>query len=941
MLSNTPIRRKVITMLLLTSGAVLLLTCLAFIAYEFQSFRKNMLRSTSTLAQVIATNATAALAFDNEDDAAEILNALSAEPQIVAAALYDGNGALFARYPAGSPVDPAAGNLPSRAPADGYRFADSYLLGAEPVKQGDNKRLGTLYLQLDQSSLYTQLKLYSLIAMAMTAVAFLVAYLLSRVLQRQITEPVLNLAHAASAVAMHHDYSIRAQKLGEDEVGSLTDAFNQMLGQIQTQDHSVRESEARVRAVLDSALSAVVVIDKHGAIIEWNPRAEQMFGRSRQEALGLDLANTIIPESLRQAHRHGMQRYIHSGEGPVLNRAVELNALRRDGSEFAVELSISPLQSGATTTFCGFITDITERKQAQIRVQEQLNRLDLLHRITRAIGERQDLKSIFQVVIRNLEDNLPIDFGCICLYSPSEQLLTVTSVGVRSGALALELAMTEQARIPIDQNGLSRCVQGHLVYEPDIADIAFPFPRRLAGGGLRSLVAAPLLAESRVFGVLIAARRAANGFSSKDCEFLRQLSEHVALASHQAQLYNSLQQAYDDLRQSQHTTMQQERLRALGQMASGVAHDINNAISPITLYTETLLEREPGLSDRARTYLGTIQRAVEDVAQTVNRMREFYRPREAQLSLNRLNLNDIVQQVIELTRAKWRDVPQQRGVVIALRTELAPQLPSVMGADNEIRDALTNLIFNAVDAMPDGGTLTLRTRSLPGSDGTQVALEVSDTGIGMDEATRRQCLEPFFTTKGERGTGMGLAMVYGMVQRHSAELQIDSAPAAGTTVRFVFASAQSVIDAPKHLHTSVQPLSLLHVLVVDDDPLIIEALREILQRDGHQVTTADGGQAGIDTFITTRKHNAGNGAIDVVITDLGMPYIDGRRVAAAIKAAAPTVPVIMLTGWGQRLLDEGDAPAHVDRVLSKPPKLDELRRALTELTIPPPSASPL
>ncbi len=938
MFSNIPIRRKVIAMLLLTSGTVLLLTCLAFIAYEFQSFRHNMLRSTTTLAQVIATNATAALAFDNEDDAAEILNALTAEPQIVAAALYDGNGALFARYPVGQP----ASNLPSRAPADGYRFAESYLIGAEPVKQGTNKRLGTLYLQLDQSSLYTQLKLYSLIAMTMTALAFLGAYLLSRVLQRQITEPVLNLAHAASAVATHHDYSIRAQKLGEDEVGSLTDAFNQMLGQIQAQDLSVRESETRVRAVLDSALSAVVVIDEHGAIIEWNPRAEQMFGWSRQEALGLDLADTIVPESLRQAHRHGMQRYLQSGDGPVLNRAIELSALRRDGGEFAVEISISPLRSGAATTFCGFITDITERQQAQRNVQEQVNRLDLLHRITHAIGERQDLKSIFQVVIRSLEDNLPIDFGCICLYSASEQLLTVTSVGVRSGTLALELAMTEQARIPIDQNGLSHCVQGNLVYEPDIGGVAFPFPRRLAGGGLRSLVAAPLLAESKVFGVLIAARRAPNGFSSKDCEFLRQLSEHVALAAHQAQLYTSLQQAYEELRQSQHTTMQQERLRALGQMASGVAHDINNAISPVTLYTETLLEREPGLSDRARTYLGTIQRAVEDVAQTVNRMREFYRPREAQLSLNRINLNDLVQQVIELTRAKWRDVPQQRGVVIKLLTELSPQLPSVMGADNEIRDALTNLIFNAVDAMPDGGTLTLRTRSLAASGGAvQVALEVSDTGVGMDEETRRQCLEPFFTTKGERGTGMGLAMVYGMAQRHSADLQIDSATMEGTTVRFVFAGALSATDAPKHLRTNVQPLSLLHVLVVDDDPLIIEALREILQRDGHRVSTADGGQAGIDTFLNTHTHHAANAGIDVVVTDLGMPYIDGRRVAAAIKAAAPTTPVIMLTGWGQRLLDDGEAPAHVDRVLSKPPKLDELRRVLMELTTTPPAASPL
>ena len=131
------------------------------------------------------------------------------------------------------------------------------------------------------------------------------------------------------------------------------------------------------------------------------------------------------------------------------------------------------------------------------------------------------------------------------------------------------------------------------------------------------MVAAPLLVESQVFGVLIAARREPNSFSSGDCEFLRQLSEHVALAAHQAQVHTALQQAYDDLRQTQQAVMQQERLRALGQMASGIAHDINNALSPMALYTESLLEREPNLSPRTREYLETSQRAIEDVAHTV------------------------------------------------------------------------------------------------------------------------------------------------------------------------------------------------------------------------------------------------------------------------------------------------------------------------------------
>ncbi|HTE14812.1 MAG TPA: ATP-binding protein [Burkholderiales bacterium] len=583
-------------------------------------------------------------------------------------------------------------------------------------------------------------------------------------------------------------------------------------------------------------------------------------------------------------------------------------------------------------------TEITVRRQAEQKAQAQLERLDLLHQITRAIGERHDLKSIFQVVIRTIEDQLPIDFGCVCLYDRADNSLTVTSVGVRSEALALEIAMPEKARVAIDENGLSRCIRGELVYEPDINEVKFPFPQRLAGGGLRALVVAPLLVESQVFGVLVAARRQAQSFSSGECEFLRQLSEHVALAAHQSQLYGALQQAYDDLRQSQQAVMQQERLRALGQMASGIAHDINNAISPVALYTESLLEREPNLSPHARSYLEIIQRAIDDVAQTVARMREFYRQREPQIELSTVQVNELAQQVIDLTRARWNDMPQQRGIVIRLQTALAPALPAIMGSESEIREALINLVFNAVDAMPEGGTLTLRTKVVAGvpEPGAvlgppHVRIEVSDTGAGMDEETRSRCLEPFFTTKGERGTGLGLAMVYGVVQRHSAEIEIESAPGTGTTISLSFAVPAAVVaGATQPAIDSLAP-SRLRLLVVDDDPILLKSLRDTLEADGHVVFAANGGQAGIDAFRAAQGRGENFAA---VITDLGMPHIDGRKVAESIRTASPSTPIIMLTGWGQRLIANGDTPPHVDRVLNKPPKLRDLREALAHCRPP-------
>jgi signal transduction histidine kinase/ActR/RegA family two-component response regulator len=572
-------------------------------------------------------------------------------------------------------------------------------------------------------------------------------------------------------------------------------------------------------------------------------------------------------------------------------------------------------------------SEISQRKNVEQKLHIQVDRLNLLDQITRAIGERQDLKSIFQVVIRSLEDRLPIDFGCVCLYDASKEELTVTCVGIQSGALAMDLALTQEAHVAIDQNGLSRCVRGELVYEPDLKQVNFPFPRRLSSGGLQCFVAAPLLVESHVFGVLIAARREPNTFSSTDCEFLRQLSEHVALAAHQAQIYAALNQAYDDLRQTQQIVMQQERLRSLGQMASGIAHDINNAISPVALYTELLLDKEPNLSIRTREYLETTQRAIGDVAHTVARMREFSREREPQMMLVPVDLNRMVQHVLDLTRARWGDIPQARGTVIQLQTELETELPALAGIESEIREALTNLVFNAADAMPDGGTLAIRTKAIQGpSDKRQVCVEVADTGIGMDEATRRRCLEPFFTTKGERGTGLGLAMVYGVTQRHNAEIDVESAPGKGTRVRLRFpVQVSNGNRAPQP--SSAMP-ARLRILIVDDDPLLIKSLRDTLESDGHTVIAANGGQEGIDIFQAAEERRE---PFAVVVTDLGMPYVDGRKVASAVKSARSSAGVVLLTGWGQRLVAEGDVPEHVDRVLSKPPKLRELRLALADV----------
>jgi len=598
-------------------------------------------------------------------------------------------------------------------------------------------------------------------------------------------------------------------------------------------------------------------------------------------------------------------------------------------SNVALETRVAARTEELQTLNADLRREIGVRHDAEVRTLLQLERLDFLRRITRAIAERHDLASIFQVVVGSLEEHLPADFAALCSHEREAAALTVSHVGARSEPLAIELAMTPRTLIPVDQNGLSRCVAGEQVYEPDVQEVNYPFPQRLARGGLRSLVMVPLRDEQdAVFAVLVVARRDPQAFSSGECEFLRQLCDHVSLAANQAQLHSSLQQAYEELRRTQNAVLEQERLRALGQMASGIAHDINNAISPVAVYVDAILEHETGFSPRTRSQLEIVRRAVDDVAHTVARMGEFYRRRPAQSELVPVKVDRILREVLDLTRARWSDMPQHRGVYIETRVESSADLPVVMGIESELREALINLVLNAVDSMPEGGKLTLRAGHTqePAGAANRVYVEVADTGAGMDEETRRRCLEPFFTTKGERGSGLGLAMVYGIAQRHDMTIDIASAPGAGTTFRMTFPPAVPNAKSP-----AVAPVQKIpkqtRILLIDDDPLLLASLRDVLVDEGHQVETADGGRAGVDAFLESQRE--GN-PFPVVLTDLGMPHVDGRAVAASIAAASPSTSIIMLTGWGQRLVATGEIPPHVVAVLSKPPNLSELRHRLAE-----------
>lgn len=399
---------------------------------------------------------------------------------------------------------------------------------------------------------------------------------------------------------------------------------------------------------------------------------------------------------------------------------------------------------------------------------------------------------------------------------------------------------------------------------------------------------------------------------------LQNVAANQRLESQVRERTYQLETALKELRDMQEHFIQQERLHALGSMAAGIAHDFNNALMIIRGYSAMFVE-QPELcdeTDRVLDCFTIIDTASTHAADIVRRLREFYRPyckKEEERDL--VSLNDLLQEVAHLSRPRWETQTQARGAAVHLRTELQP-VPLISASASELREVLLNLIFNAVDAMPDGGEIVLRS----GTDGEgRVLFEVEDSGVGMSEHTRRHCLEPFYTTKGDQGTGLGLAIIYGIIRRHNGIVRINSEIGRGTqmTVLLPIAMNEDAVEEPAEIAPASEPI---RILLVDDQPGICNVLAQMLHREGHKVASANDGCHALEMF--QQDH------YDLVITDCAMPIMNGGQLTTALKEIQPTLPVLMLTACMEEI-DPAQEPA--DLVLAKPATLPQLREAINRL----------
>jgi len=405
-----------------------------------------------------------------------------------------------------------------------------------------------------------------------------------------------------------------------------------------------------------------------------------------------------------------------------------------------------------------------------------------------------------------------------------------------------------------------------------------------------------------------------NGSPIGRIEVYSDITKRRQLEESNITLYKQVCSAYEELKATQDQLLQSEKLRAVGEIASGVAHDFNNTLGIILGNIQLLLRTMD--DPKANSRLRTIEQAALDGAETVRRIQEFTRIQPDE-PLSALDLGTLAAAVIDMLKPSWQDLMEARDCRVDVEFGLAENVFAA-GIAAEIREVLANVLLNAVQAMPEGGIIKVST----GCSDEFAWVRVTDTGVGMTDEVRKRVFEPFFTTRGVEGTGLGMSVAYGIVKRHNGRISIDSSPGEGTTVT-VFLPAAGEDSEKKAGEQAPKPAVLpIRILVVDDEEMFAQVFVDMLSECGHAVCVASSGSEAIEQFKAR--------PFDLVFTDLGMPEMSGWQVARSIKDIEPDTPVVLLTGWGMEVDEERLAESKVDMVLSKPVKMEDLSAIVSQ-----------
>jgi len=558
-------------------------------------------------------------------------------------------------------------------------------------------------------------------------------------------------------------------------------------------------------------------------------------------------------------------------------------------------------------------------RDSLLEVQKGHYRMGLLQELTNSLLVDKDIDVLLENICSQVSDLLDASFAV--LFTEED-----TFLDIRSGS-----ALSSDFIKAIRKDKLEKPGQGliGLTYSTGKAKVSSNIFRdhrmeywleQTSVRNFKSVAAVPLILREKCEGVLALYFSDAHSFSEQDIRLMKIGAGQAALAIGNARLFNQCEQAYLELSEAQERMLTSSKLTALGTMASGVAHNFNNIISAILLRAQIMKERD----DPAQLTKGyeLIEQACLDGAAMIKRIQDFGKSEDRSGQFEQFNLDEIVEGALDLTKNKWKDEAQRKGspVSVSFKNRSGAK---ITGDSSEIRAVLVNLLLNAIDAMPEGGEITVET--IGSSDGT-IRCIVKDTGQGMDEEIASRIFDPFFTTKGTDGLGLGLSEAYVAIKRHGGEIKCDSIPGEGSVFTLVFPPIEPAISSKtkiKKRKIASPPTS--NILIVENEESMLYLMRDIFTGEGHHVKTAKNGFGGLTKFES--------GRFDIVFTDLSMDGMSGWELTEKIREHDKTVVVVFVTGWSKEISTEQMQKAGADFLLSKPFRIEDALAVLTRALV--------
>jgi PAS domain S-box-containing protein len=697
-----------------------------------------------------------------------------------------------------------------------------------------------------------------------------------------------------AAAALHHAH--------------VHEAIRFELGERRQAEAALRRQETQYRSLAENLPDTIARFDLALRYIYVNQQMEAELGIPAAAVLGKTNRELGFPEAVVSPLEDTLRDVLRDGQ----SRAVEYSLPTPHGvREYEARVVPERGPDGTVETFLVIKRNITERKESERTLGERTRQLEAVRAISVEITRELDLGRLLALIVQRAVELVGGDAGAVMLWDDRTQSL-VPRAWHGCGEWMADIRLR-----PGEDLAGAVAAQRRGMLANDYAASAYASPTVLEHASVVAALAEPLVYQDRLPGVVVLYHvEPGRTFTGQHQELLALLAAQAAIAIENARLFTEARQSYRELQRAQEQLVQTEKLRALGQMSAGMAHDLNNVLAAVLGQAE-LLQAHVANPD-ARGSLRTLEMAARDGAHIIRRLQDFSRQKPGQPSVP-VVLAAVVSEALKITRPRWKDAPEHRGVGIEIRTAVE-HLPPVLGDDAEIREVLTNLILNAVDAMPGGGSIEITGRVVESDGGREerqswVEVYVTDTGTGMAEEVRRRIFDPFFTTKGVHGSGLGLSVVYGIMERHGGHIGVASVPGQGSIFTLRFQIAQG--DGGRAPSGAKPPIPVCRrILLVDDEPHVRETIAELLRSAGHTVIEAEGAVVGLTRLAES--------PVDLVLTDLRMPDMNGIEFARTIKRQTPTLPVVLLTGWGNRSIGQETVHGVVDAVLGKPVGLEEL-----------------